>query len=350
MPTARSHRANAVSRIAIAGAVWLAASALGLEGCSDPSGPPPPPETPNATLVTVTVVAITNGQGAVVGTGLPFPLQVKIDSAGVPKAGVRIKWHTRAGHLTPIEGVSDKDGIASAAWTLDTVAGTLVADAMIPGAQASSVSFNARAVPGAAVAIRTDVGDGQTFPANRRPGDLIAVVTDRYRNAVEGQAVTWTIESGPVAFVTTGGATNPAGRSLSAIAAMGMPGNAVVRAALPGIGAAADFRLTIEQPRFEAVLHTGPFGYGGPPRAGFISSQNGSNPAVDTLPTGNAMTWTLEFDYAQHGVASVGTPAFQGRDFSYLGLDTISVVFALPGSYHYADPYDPGVIGIVVVK
>ena len=111
----------------------------------------------------------------------------------------------------------------------------------------------------------------------------------------------------------------------------------------------ADFAFTISPPAYDVLLHTpgaltnGPFA--------FISSQNHTtSPAVDTIPAGRTMTWTLEFDYDQHGVASVGQPAFEGGDFPYTAVPTISVTFTTPGTYHYADPYWPGTTGIVVVQ
>jgi len=58
----------------------------------------------------------------------------------------------------------------------------------------------------------------------------------------------------------------------------------------------------------------------------------------------------LEFDYDNHGVASVGTPAFQGGDFPYGEMPTVSVRFDTPGTYRYADPYHPSATGILVVQ
>lgn len=337
MPTARPRRANALSRTAIACAVWLAAWGLGLEGCSDASGPVLTPP------FTATVVPATDGQAGLVGTRLPLPLKVKVDSADVPKAGVTVKWHTTAGSVTPTASVSDGDGFAFAEWTLDTVAGSVGADATIVGAQPADIHFTARALAGPAATIETYNGNGQTFPVNH-PALLVAVVKDHYGNAVGGQAVTWTIRSGPVAFLTMGGATGPEGLSASSLAPTGALGNAAVRVALPATGASADFTLSIEEATFDVVLHTtsGPFS--------FISSQNGSNPAVDTIPVGRRMTWTLEFDYDRHDVASVGTPSFAGGEFPYADPSTVSVLFTAPGTYHYADRYNPGTTGIVVVK
>ena len=84
----------------------------------------------------------------------------------------------------------------------------------------------------------------------------------------------------------------------------------------------------------------------------FVSSQNGSKtPAVDTIPAGATMTWTLvDFDYGQHGVKSVGIPSFKGEDFAYTALPTVRVTFTTPGTYSYNDPYQPTATGVVVVR
>jgi plastocyanin len=211
--------------------------------------------------------------------------------------------------------------------------------------QVSPLFFSARALPGPAVAIDAAGGSDQKLPANHpASASLIAVVTDQYGNEIPGQMVTWTVESGPVAFLTMGGATDSAGRSSSVVTPTGATGPAVVRGALPGVGASTDFALTILSPTFEVVLFThGAFA--------FVSSQNGSrSPAVDTIPAGQTMRWTLQFDYDVHGVAPVGMPTFTGGDFPYATPSTVSVTFATPGTYHYTDPYNPAVTGIVVVQ
>jgi plastocyanin len=61
---------------------------------------------------------------------------------------------------------------------------------------------------------------------------------------------------------------------------------------------------------------------------------------VDTLHVGEAMRWTLEgWDYEAHGVVSVGSPSFQGVAFPYALQSSVSVTFAAPGTYHYADSF-----------
>lgn len=435
MPTGRYSSSITMLRNAITSALWLAAGAAGVAGCSDTSGPPG---------LTMSPVSTTDGQTAMIGTALPRPLQVQVMSDGGPVgSGVSVTWRASAGTILPAAGVTDAAGMASAVWTLGTEPGPMTATSTIAGARGSPVSFRATAVPprltatvvggsttptgvvatalgaplriqvqfggvpkagvsvhwstpsgslqpadgitdaggfaeatwtlgtvarlvsavatvdgligaaplafaaqalaGPAVAIQTVGGSGQTFPANRPPPDsLVALVTDRYGNLVKGQAVAWTVERGPVEFSSQGGVTDAAGRSASTIAPSGGTGGALVRAALPG-GGAADFTLSVEPKLFEVLLRT-LSGYS------FISLQNhSSGPAVDTIPAGRTMEWTLEFDYDLHGVASVGTPAFQGEDFPYY-VPRVSVRFDTPGTYHYADPYHPTATGILVVR
>jgi plastocyanin len=298
-----------------------------------------------APRVTATPVASSNGQTGVVGTTLALPLRVQVRSEGVPKAGATVHWHARSGSLSPSESTTDDQGFASAAWTLGTVAGTDTASVTIVGGQASSERFTARALPGPAFAVETAGGADQTFPANHAsPQPLVAMVKDQYGNGIPGQAVIWSIEQGPIAFARTGGATDAEGRSVSLIAPTGAAGGAVVRAALAGTGLSTDFALTVAPPTFEVLLSAdGGFS--------FVSSQNGSSPAVDTIPAGRTITWTLEyFDYDQHAVAPVGTPTFQGGDFSYANPSIVSATFPTPGTYHYAEPFNPGATGTVVVQ
>jgi plastocyanin len=296
--------------------------------------------------VTATVDSTSNNQTGVVGTALQLPLRVKVDSAGVSKAGVTVEWRTEAGGVAPTESVSDSDGFASAVWTLDTTPGVRNAYATIVGAPSSRMIFGSTALPGPPAAINAASGSGQTSSANHGPfrGSLLAVVTDRYGNKIQGQTVTWSVASGPVVLVLTDQTTDAMGRSYAIVSPSGTPGEAVVRSALPGVGKSTQFALSISPVTYDVVLHTsGPFA--------FVSSQNGSrNPAVDTIPAGRTMTWTLQFDYDLHGVAPVGTPTFQGGDFPYANPSTVSVTFATPGTYHYADRYTPLVTGIVVVR
>jgi plastocyanin len=145
--------------------------------------------------------------------------------------------------------------------------------------------------------------------------------------------------SGPINFVTIGGATDVSGLSKAVVTPSGTEGAAIVRASLPGV-AAGDFSLTVGPPEWDVTL-----------RGVFISAQNGSrSPAVDTIPAGKTMKWTLVFDYDYHRLVSVGTPSFSGGEFTNANPSTVSVEFTTPGTYHYADFYQPVHTGIIVVQ
>ncbi len=179
---------------------------------------------------------------------------------------------------------------------------------------------------------------------NRGPFEaLVAIVTDLYGNQVEGQAVSWTVKRGPIAFVTMEGTTDALGMISAIVEPNGATGDAVVIAALPGVAESAHFALTISPRAYDVVLHT----WWNPE---FVSAQNGKGPAVDTIPVGATMTWTLEFDYGLHAVQSVGTPSFAGGDFPYANPSTVNVTFVNPGTYAYHDPYQPTATGVVVVR
>jgi len=66
----------------------------------------------------------------------------------------------------------------------------------------------------------------------------------------------------------------------------------------------------------------------------FVSGHNAtSNPAVDTITAGSAMTWTWS-GTLPHSVRSVGTPAFASSGV-LTGAGTYAVTFNTPGTYTY---------------
>jgi len=317
---------------------------LVVAGCAgDGTGPPPPPvETLSATLT-----ASGNGQAGAITTTLPLPLRVVVHSASTQMPGVHVDWHASSGTLAPQSGVTDAEGIATATWTLDTVAGAQTATATVPGLR-DTVTFAATALAsGPAVSIRKIIGSGnnQIVGANAAsfPFPLRAVTVDRYGNRVPGQ-VTWTIESGPVTFIEPpNGPTNADGFSTARLRPVGTEGGALVRASLAGGAAAVDFTLTVGPPQYVVLLRS----------SIFVSVQNGTrNPAVDTIPAGQTVVWKLDFDYEQHRVVSVGTPSFPSPgDFPYALNPEVSATFTVPGTYHYTDFYNSSdASGVVVVE
>ena len=120
-------------------------------------------------------------------------------------------------------------------------------------------------------------------------------------------------------------------------------GEVVVRAALAGSGQSAEFALTITAPTFDVYLSARG-------ALSFVSGQNGSSPAVDTISAGQTVTWILSFDYDQHAIESVGSPSFVGGTFPYANPSVVTATFATPGTYHYTDPYVSESAGTLVVQ
>ena len=165
-----------------------------------------------------------------------------------------------------------------------------------------------------ATAIVMMEGDGQTQAVNRPTfSKLVAAVTDQNGRRVAGQTVTWTVESGPVSFVTVRGVTDGLGLSTAIVRPGSIQGTAIVRAALASRGLAVTFGLTVGPP-VDLVVLLSPIGR----TPSFVSQLNNtSRPAVDTIPVGQTMKWIpVPFDYDYHSVTSVGTPSFRRSGFS----------------------------------
>ena len=304
----------------------------------------------NATALpsaSTTAVALTNDQTGVVGTALSLPLGVQVKIGELPAAGIGVSWQASSGSIAPASTVTDAAGMATAVWTLGTTAGAQSAQATIAGGRGPPLRFDATAVPGSAVAIDKVSGDGQTVAANRPafPNPMVVVVRDQYGNLVEGEAVAWTVESGPVSLLVADSATDTEGQSTARLAPRGAEGGAVVRAALSDGAPSASFEVSIGPPTFVVLLQPGP-------DLAFVSQQNGTSPAVDTIRAGETMEWIqTPFDYDQHRVVSVGDPSFQDtQNFPYGNPSIVSVRFAQPGTYHYTDFYYPLATGIIVVR
>jgi plastocyanin len=333
--------------------LFTAAIVGGLVACSDtattPTIPPPPPPPP---LVTVTVDPTSDWQTGVVGTPLTRPLRVTVRSDGVPSPGVAITWQvSEGGSIVAASSITDAAGIATASWTLGPVAGAIRGSVNISGDLDPAGYFHALALPGPAAVIAKAAGDAQTVAVNQAAfSSLIAEVNDQFGNAVQGAAVTWSVESGPVTFVTMDGATDAGGRSAAVLAPNGTVGGAVVRAALPGGTPAVNFTLTVGPPApFVVIVRSNS------PKDVFLSAQNGTtNPAVDTIPAGATMEWRVEpWDYFLiygRDLVSVGQPSFPQQTFPPDDPSTLSVTFTVPGTYHYADSWSPGGTGIIVVQ
>jgi plastocyanin len=276
---------------------------------------------------------------------LALPLRVVVNSDGLPQAGVTVTWQSSSGALAPTASVTNGEGQASAIWTLDTVSGEKTASANVAGAAGSPVSFSATAVAGSATTIEKTAGDNQTLAANRPSFDpLVIRLLDQYHNPARGPSVTWSVENGPLAILSSNLAAN--GVSVAVVGTQRTQGSGLVRAALNGAQAAVDFTLVVGPPAPAAVVED-------QGNSVFISAQNNTrNPAVDTLAIGETMAFTcMNFDYEVHRLVSVGQPSFGPQDFSYYcETEPLSVTFTAAGSYQYADSHFPRATGRVVVR
>jgi plastocyanin len=301
--------------------------------------------TGRAPLVHAFPVPPTDGQTGVVGTALPLPLRVRVTSEHAIKAGATVHWHAFDGSVSPEASTTDADGIATAEWTLGTVAGSGKVEITVDSASSPAMFFTATARPGPAARIAVFGDSVATLPLNHAAGHpFTARVEDQYGNGIPGEAVSWTVQQGPVTLREPDSTTDTEGLSTTEIDPTGDEGEAVVRAALAGSGGSTDFAVTITAASADVNLQAAG-------ALSFVSAQNGSSPAVDTIPAGRAVTWILQFDYGQHAIASVGQPGFVGGDFPYYAATSlVTVTFPNPGTYQYTDPYVPGSAGTLVVQ
>jgi plastocyanin len=118
----------------------------------------------------------------------------------------------------------------------------------------------------------------------------------------------------------------------------------VVRAATSASSVSAEFTLAIDpHAPIRVTLDTR--------TQSFVSQQNSSRPAVDTIAVGDSVRWLEDpFDYDDHTIVPVGTPAFTGGGEIDYYLSTAFGVFPAAGTYKYVDSQHPTATGTVVVR
>lgn len=294
-------------------------------------------------------IASGNGQTGQVASPLPIPLRIRVQTSAPSDAGVTVNWTPSEGQVSPASSVTDAQGYAETTWTLGTVAkDTEAVVARISGAEGSPLRFTARALPGPAVEILTLGADSQvayTAPAYTTTfNDPLVALRDGWGNDLPRPLVTWSVIEGPVHIASTYYDVPDYGYSSAAAAqvvADGIPGTAVVEVVANGTNLSKRFTFSVVAAEF-AVWHLG--------TAEFISGVNGSRPAVDTIPVGATMRWSLEdFDYDAHTLVSVGTPSFPDLQVGYYDR-LASMTFTEPGTYHYQDSTYPTATGTLVVR
>ncbi len=115
------------------------------------------PSEPDPTTTALTVVS-GDAQVAEVGTELGLPLRIRVTNGGTPVAGVPMVWSDQGAGFITGEPITDREGYASARWTLPTMVGAQRAFVSIGPPTGSARPFTGvRAGGGHAVRI-IDVG------------------------------------------------------------------------------------------------------------------------------------------------------------------------------------------------
>ncbi|MEQ1693022.1 MAG: hypothetical protein ABMA00_17160 [Gemmatimonas sp.] len=292
--------------------------------------------------VTATVVEATDNQAAPVGSELPRRVRILVSGAARPQSGVAVSWSVTGGEI-PRTSLTDANGIAEATWTMPTRAGLHVAYASVNGFRDGLVVLRATAFAGPVASVDFEQAATRNVPATPFINEVVSVIArDRYRNPVGGAPIRWSVLTGPIAISSAALSSDPSGRSTATLSSLGEPGVAVVAATLAEHQAHFTFVLTPR--RFEVALETNG-GYK------FVSRQNRTAPAVDTISVGRTIVWYLDpFDYDDHDVTSDGAPALPGGGkFPYAAPSEIQMTFTQAGTYRYRDTFT-GATGTIVVR
>jgi plastocyanin len=173
-------------------------------------------------------------------------------------------------------------------------------------------------------------GNEQQGTAGTPLAEPIVVRVTSDGNAATGVTVSWSVSSGGVvpASVATG-ADGTAGATWT----LGTEaGTHTAQAAVDGaVGSPVSFTATalVELPPAPATANVTV------QNNSFVSVRNStSNPAVDTVAVGGAVTWTWAPATTAHNVTSTGSPGFTGHPTA-TEPPPFTVTFPSPGTYDY---------------
>lgn len=299
-----------------------------------------------------------DGQSGEVGTVLPHTLRVQAmatDSVGAvaPLGGVSVAW-TWPGETETIFSSTNANGIAEITLELGKTAGPYAVQARLASHPTAQVTLRVSALPASALSLIKFAGDSQTvrsvYPSISQ--QFAVTVVDRFGNATQsGKDVRWTVLDGPLVMQASPNLFSLT-NSYVAVETLGRVGTGHVRATLATTGAIADFVVFVHSGFIDVDIDD-PTGSDTLPV--FISRQNQSSPAVDTIVVGTSVRWTnrMFFDnYMRptpiHRVMSIGSPSFTATDVIPVEGSGL-VMFEIPGVYRYGDTYTPRMRGMVVV-
>ncbi len=313
-----------VKRLSVGLIVAVAVAAALPVACSSSGTSAPPTKT-----IQKTATGSGDGQTDTVLGTLPNPLRALVTLGGA-HAGDSVTWAAAGAgaSVTPLQSVTDANGVATTTWKLGHTAGTQSATATLSGAAGSPLTFTATATPGAATRLIQPTGNGQAWMVGTvLPQPLAVTVADQYGNGVPGTAIAWQVTSGSatVSPTTTSSASGVAQTTVTLGNTAGPITITATNAALAG--SPQSFSITAQPIPATAAVTVG---------AGiqFTSNRNGTwNPAVDTVAAGGTVTWTWAANSLSHSVQSTGSPSFTSSAVTTTG--SYSVTFPTAGSYQY---------------
>ena len=288
----------------------------------------------------------TLGQVGTVGTPLLKPLRVTVRYGSTPLPGVQVRWHTEQGTILPVTSTTGADGVATGSWVLGPEVGTATGWAEVERRSLPLV-FQAYAEPGPPANITFMVGEYETYaPSNWPYFDWMqGRLTDRYGNDLTNVPLTWSVAVGQATFISSDGTTGSGGWFRAFVAPAGVEGPIEVRVGPTGTNVTATYHLTATAPQLNIRLNL----RGSVPV--FVSGQNGSSPAVDTIPAGSLMTWIMDgYDYFDHRIVPSNGSAMPDPGAFPPYEDQVQATFTVPpGTYTYEDLFS-GAHGTVVVE
>ncbi len=175
----------------------VGADAQSLQAVVGPSAPIT--YTASAMLVSGTLSLVSgNNQTTVAGWRLPGLPTVRVTNgqgAGVPVAGVEVRWQVVAGggHVIDTSSTTDESGVAKTEWILGGAVGANAQQlrASVPGLEAPAVDFVASTTPAPFTIVKVS-GDNQTGVARTElPLPLVVRVIDVLGVPVPGVVVYW---------------------------------------------------------------------------------------------------------------------------------------------------------------
>ena len=300
--------------------------ALAAAACSGSGSSAPPPPT-----LTIAKAATASGDGQTdsVLTTLPNPLRVSVTLGGTPHAGDAVNWATTGSgsSVTPLQSLTDANGVATTTWKLGQVAGAQSATATLSSATGSPVSFAATATPGAATQLIQPTGDGQAWMVGTvLPQPLGVTTADQYGNGVSGIAVGWLVTSGSANVSPMSAVSSASGSAQTTVTLGGTAGPITITATHAGLtGSPRTFNATAQPIPTTASVTVG---------AAILFKSDGnlsSNPAVDTIAVGGTVTWS--WAGGSHSVQSTGSPSFTSSGIMMSG--NYSHTFTTAGVYRY---------------